>query len=426
MAPARERDLVQEGADTFSVFHSGQSSQGRSTARRVDAKLPVMQCELIASSVAEYCGLSKNFADLDSSISQLTTEDLSAFTHLQLKVHVRSLLSGLEATASSSSGESQDYLPPARLLLRTVNASLSEDYQMSEPVVSSYILQAQDLGRAFALPFTDFSTAEWWILQSGVSTRDAQLAMDQAVQIGVELPPESRPGRYEVVIEDMTLIGEWVTASGLLLFLFSTWMISLAALSIAQILRLRRETSLAAEQIGELTEDNQALRTQSNFFEKLSTYDSLSNILNRHGFLQERSVLLQNNDLEEYCIALADLDHFKAINDTYGHNAGDLIIKDTALMIRESTRNTDLVARWGGEEFLILFPTATLQNAARICQKIADRMQSVKVADHKDTSVTLSFGIAIGSVNERFEDVLERADRQLYRAKQNGRDQICH
>ena len=123
-----------------------------------------------------------------------------------------------------------------------------------------------------------------------------------------------------------------------------------------------------------------------------------------------------------------DIDHFKAINDTYGHQAGDTVIRNITASIKSSMRGSDQIFRWGGEEFLVLLPGANQNQAEARLESLRIQLNNSKVQlestdDHP--TVTLSIGLTIYQPGETSATVLNRADQALYAAKTNGRNQIC-
>ncbi|MEF1340182.1 GGDEF domain-containing protein, partial [Vibrio rotiferianus] len=122
-----------------------------------------------------------------------------------------------------------------------------------------------------------------------------------------------------------------------------------------------------------------------------------------------------------------DLDDFKAINDTYGHSAGDAILKEFAIRVKGHTRNTDIFSRFGGEEFILLIPNTFLATANKKAQKI---LQSISmepfVIDGKVINVTSSIGVAEGNFNDNFnlDALISNADKALYSAKMNGKNRV--
>lgn len=154
--------------------------------------------------------------------------------------------------------------------------------------------------------------------------------------------------------------------------------------------------------------------------------DGLTGLLNRQGFLDlATDELRRRNGEGTVTLILADLDHFKAINDTYGHSAGDSILQSFATACRSTVRSTDLVSRYGGEEFVILLPDAGADRAQEIAAEISRRLRSAPSPDGI-TYPTVSYGIA--SVRNGAPDLkkmIASADAAMYQAKANGRDSVA-
>ena len=125
--------------------------------------------------------------------------------------------------------------------------------------------------------------------------------------------------------------------------------------------------------------------------------------------------------------AIADLDHFKRVNDTYGHHAGDEVLRQAAARFRRALRATDTVGRIGGEEFRIMLPETGLEEAALVLERVrrAFEEERVVLASGDEIGVTLSIGLASSSAEEGAERALLKADRALYRAKSSGRNRVC-
>jgi len=125
----------------------------------------------------------------------------------------------------------------------------------------------------------------------------------------------------------------------------------------------------------------------------------------------------------KYTLAIIDIDKFKLINDNYGHDVGDYVLKDLAALISNKIRSTDIFARWGGEEFVLILDTADLLQA----QNIADNIRKeVEIFKFKTVNkVTISIGISeFKNKNDTFEDIFKKADQALYQAKSTGRNKV--
>ena len=121
-------------------------------------------------------------------------------------------------------------------------------------------------------------------------------------------------------------------------------------------------------------------------------------------------------------LMILDVDHFKKINDLYGHSIGDQVLIDLSNQIRSSLRGSDSLTRWGGEEFVILCPNTTTETVSKLAERLRKEIASVKFREVGN--ITLSFGVAECGTEETWEQWLHRADEALYLAKSGGRDQV--
>jgi diguanylate cyclase (GGDEF)-like protein len=125
-------------------------------------------------------------------------------------------------------------------------------------------------------------------------------------------------------------------------------------------------------------------------------------------------------------LIMLDLDHFKAVNDTYGHPAGDRVLVALADALRQSMREVDVVGRLGGEEFAILMPDTSAEAATQAAERIRRAIEALVLdIDGQRLAFTASFGVAVfGRADDTIHDLFTRADRALYRAKQAGRNRV--
>lgn len=156
----------------------------------------------------------------------------------------------------------------------------------------------------------------------------------------------------------------------------------------------------------------------------LSQTDPLTNLYNRR-FFNERLNSIQKNQ-SHYAIILMDIDHFKSINDQYGHHFGDEVLQRVAHLLSTQTRNTDIVARYGGEEFIIALPDTSLTVAHDIAERCRIIIQNeiLETLEHKNIQFTASFGVAISIYESNISKVIHLADQALYHAKLHGRNQV--
>ena len=156
-----------------------------------------------------------------------------------------------------------------------------------------------------------------------------------------------------------------------------------------------------------------------------ATHDSLTELPNREAYNERAFHEMQR--FRRYCrplaLAVCDIDHFKRVNDTYGHQAGDKVIKLIAKLLSTQIRKVDFVARYGGEEFVMLLPETTAEQAVKVLDKIRQLMEKTPFRfKQSPVQITLSFGLAEFTEEDSVEDVFERADKALYDAKKQGRN----
>jgi diguanylate cyclase (GGDEF)-like protein len=158
--------------------------------------------------------------------------------------------------------------------------------------------------------------------------------------------------------------------------------------------------------------------------EKLATIDPLTGLMNRRKFIEVINLSLEESNRYRYFLSvmLIDLDHFKAINDNYGHDVGDDVLKQFAEILRHAARVTDAIARWGGEEFIVMLPFTQEQEAVRFGARLQQILLTTPVVD--DIYITVSMGVSQHRRYESITDVIKRADIALYHAKENGRNRV--
>ena len=162
---------------------------------------------------------------------------------------------------------------------------------------------------------------------------------------------------------------------------------------------------------------------------QLATHDDLTGLLNRRAML-DRMQLEQHRSLRSgspLLIAQLDIDHFKAVNDTHGHAAGDLVLQSFADTVRRNVRDTDVLARWGGEEFVLLLCDTPAADAVALMERLRQAVQAMQVPvpqGGQPITVTVSIGLARHAPADPLAGTLERADRALYAAKAGGRNRV--
>jgi len=161
----------------------------------------------------------------------------------------------------------------------------------------------------------------------------------------------------------------------------------------------------------------------------MSVTDSLTGLYNMMYFkiiLKDEIAHARLNPKNISSLVMIDIDHFKQFNDNYGHQVGDLVLKGVADVLTASVRSVDVVARYGGEEMIILLRGTGLQDALTVAEKIRKGVKDHTVKDQQNTyNVAISLGVSMFQPADSMDTIIKKADEGLYRAKQTGKDRVC-
>lgn len=286
-------------------------------------------------------------------------------------------------------------------------------YRESDPLTIKFL--SMDLipdthrSRRNALPLSFFSVPTWWVARHHVPTVHQAPIRDDVRAVEV-LTSNGKPpyGKGEVVVERIELRGKWIRQDPLLRIILGVW-IALAFLYLGR--QLFR--SLRCER---------RLRDEASRFQELAGRDPLTATLNRRGFEDAFAALLARLEgSHPLGVLMVDLDHFKRINDTLGHGAGDDVLRQVALVLKAHLRAGDLCCRYGGEEFLLAIPGIDPERLRLLAERIRMAIELDVAVDSRNA--TASLGVAHGAMAD-VTDLVRRADDALYKAKENGRNRV--
>ncbi|MGV8142100.1 MAG: GGDEF domain-containing protein [Candidatus Pacearchaeota archaeon] len=166
------------------------------------------------------------------------------------------------------------------------------------------------------------------------------------------------------------------------------------------------------------------LRKNVDILYELATMDEKTGVYNNKFFktISEMEIEKARRGISPLALVIIDLDYFKKINDKYGHIVGDAVLKRLGTVLKNSVRKYDIVSRFGGEEFIVLFPNTNLQRAKKVSERLRRKVSEDK--EMKRYNVTLSGGVSEYHEKDSVARMKQRADKALYRAKHNGRNRI--
>jgi diguanylate cyclase len=196
---------------------------------------------------------------------------------------------------------------------------------------------------------------------------------------------------------------------------------------IEEIVKVRVNSQSLKMAVSEYKKTTQSLSVKLEETEAKALVDSLTNVLNRNAYnmkiIQTMREFSQSKNY--FCLLVLDIDHFKKFNDTYGHKAGDRVLKSVAASVQDSLRSSDLVFRYGGEEFVVILNGIQGDNALKLAEKIRQGVEKEYFVDKdKKLKVTISLGVACVTEGESELELFERADKAMYVAKRKGRNRV--
>jgi diguanylate cyclase len=200
---------------------------------------------------------------------------------------------------------------------------------------------------------------------------------------------------------------------------------------IDETVRMQGVSQSLQDELARTNKDLAQLRTEFQRVRQESLLDPLTGIKNRRAFDHSLKECCEQARAqgEELCLLMVDIDHFKKINDQHGHVVGDAVLKWVSAAINDTVRGADILARFGGEEFVVLLPATPMVGAERVADNICNKLRNQKCCPSEQIGdigrVTVSVGVARYSLQETEEEFVNRSDVALYRAKQSGRNRVC-
>jgi len=320
--------------------------------------------------------------------------DLSGYTHVQVRVDYR--------------GDA----PKLRLFARHFDPRYSTLEDTNSTKYNSLFLPTQDLGGPLLLSVDEFTVAEWWRLQYKLPRELAHAELGNVVTVGLDFSYPMTEGVHDLEVKEITFLRPALSRESWYLGILGVWLAGIALYALLQLRTYRVEHRL--------------LQTEAERYRTRATTDPLTQVLNRHG-LEQRWARLQGEELapgHAQALLVLDIDHFKRVNDSCGHDVGDRVLQELAVLLRRQLRSTDWLVRWGGEEFLVLLPSVRGDHVAALAEGLRNAVESHAFEPGVPAPVTVSVGVALRGPGEDFDALFKRADAALYEAKRAGRNRV--
>jgi diguanylate cyclase (GGDEF)-like protein len=397
------RSLVLDGSSNVTVRAIDDSSSGGKTISSVhrEGNKLVMNCEIRAGYAWPYCNLVFELGKPPQGM------DLSAFDRVTVQ-------------AKSQGPEAEQQV---RVFLLNFNSTYSDAAQASSAKVQE-LVYGPAAHPSLSAKLSQFTVSSWWSASHAVSVEHAGTEFDNVVALQVATGGNVTPGMHVISVDRIEFTGKLVSPATFRLWVIAAWLLAGIAYVIFYAVSARK--ALEATRHGKATLErlNTELRVESDHLKQVAKRDPLTGALNRFGLRDELSKAASRGDVQFFplSIVFVDIDHFKRINDLHGHDYGDRVLKEVSDIISSAIQRDDMLARWGGEEFLLIFPGTAPADARAIAERLRRAVAGRAWPD--GMQVTGSFGVSEATAGEDLVDGIKRADEAMYLAKSNGRDRV--
>jgi diguanylate cyclase (GGDEF)-like protein len=348
-----------------------------------------MRCEIKPVYQWPYCEMQVEMLGRDL--------DASRFSHIRLWVHAE--------------GPTLDHgAPQVRVFLRNFHPGYSTAGQGVDLKPHEVVFAPGAQPQPVELRLSQFMISSWWAQSHPLPVELMGPQMDRIRVFSVSTGGQVAPGTHLIRLDRAELVGNWVAPETFRLGLVFLWMFSLTGYLVWEgwTVRTRLRRSMH----------------RSRQLEQMALRDPLTRVANRDGLHRALDLLMQvQGDLAfPLSVVFVDADHFKRINDTHGHEVGDQVLTLLARTLRANLPRDDLLARWGGEEFVIVMPQTPALEAVAVAERL--RQVFARTEWPAGLKVTASWGVSQAAAMTELDRALREADEAMYRAKRDGRDRV--
>jgi diguanylate cyclase (GGDEF)-like protein len=361
-----------------------------------------MDCNLRPGYEWAFCELKLEFAKAPHGI------DLSRYDSMRLWI-----------TATGPEAQQR-----VRIYVRNFNPAYSKVGVAESEKVDQLIYEPSAYPQGYEVPLSRFTVSQWWVEEYPMTLELEAPDFRNATELSFSTGPRVEPGLHTIRVQRIEFTGRLISTATFRLGIITVWMLSVFGYLVLDGLLKRKQLRLSAASQTSLQRLNESLRLETRSLAEIARTDPLTGALNRKGLADElmRIVRLGEGHTFPMTLVFIDIDHFKRVNDALGHDTGDQVICGLAQLVRSAVQRDDLFARWGGEEFLLVFRDTPGVKGRVIAERLRERISAAQWPG--DLRMTCSFGVAEWHRGEDLNDGIKRADEAMYRAKQEGRDRV--
>jgi len=400
--PILQTSITLDASDGFVAKYDDSGNGGLSTSEITDPKGMSWVCNLVESDTYMYCGF-----ELVLDEEREDGLNLSNFDQVRFWL---------------------DYNGPTqsiRFYLRNYDPRYSKPHVNDSTKYNQVEFNADlaEGGQWVELSMSDFFVANWWFQANRLPPNLALPQFDNIVVIDVQTGTSGREGTHEFTLSEIEFTGQVISSERWYQGIVGTWLGLAMLFLIVRTWRLKQELNQRQARERELMQVNQLLDSRSRTLEEKSKTDPLTGAFNRKGIEDAIALgLIERREGKPLSLIMVDVDRFKPINDHYGHAVGDQVLTGLSSLVKHNIRGTDLFARWGGEEFVLVCRDTELREAAGLAEKL--RALLAEEEFERVGRITASFGVATFRQGETLDEIFNRVDQALYKAKEFGRNRV--
>ncbi|WP_028881344.1 GGDEF domain-containing protein [Teredinibacter turnerae] len=310
-----------------------------------------------------------------------------------------------------------------RVFMRNYNPHYSmPDDSATTKFMSALFAFREMNANQISVPLNRFAVADWWLREHMERHRWSAVELNNITQIGINF---IEPGHHQLRVEKVELVGRWLSTAQMLTWVLVAWMLLFIAEGCLLLWQLYWVAAYNRKRQRALQRRQRSLAIEKASLQKLAHKDPLTGILNRRGAEEHIKRLYQNTYSKAFtAVLLLNLDNFKLINEQFGHDKGDAILKAFSALIQMNLESSDIFARWGSEEFLLVCVAENQQDALYRAEKLRQLTERTHLSPAPGFNVTTSIGVAAIGGSESFQQALTRAGAALQHAKRSGRNRV--
>ncbi|HNX94792.1 MAG TPA: GGDEF domain-containing protein [Holophaga sp.] len=347
-----------------------------------------------------------------------------AWPYMQLEVRFTRNTKGIDLSKFNEIRIKAEHQGPAphklRVFLRSFDPAYADPLELNTWKPNEAVFVPFP-GEEVRLPLRNFAVSNWWRNDFQVPIDQAGMDLRHAVLLQINTPDNAQLGHHRIIIDHIEIWGKWVSREQMAIGVLFLWIGSALFFLLMDLRQLRRSLQRSRNREKQLKQLSQTLEIENRTIGDMARRDPLTGVRNRAGILDELFQECEDAHRTGHPLALIfmDIDHFKLVNDRHGHAVGDEVLREFARNLEMLTRRSDYLIRWGGEEFVLICPETSLEDAVKLAEKARKHLEQIQWP--MGIALTASFGVTVLG-DDPIQKGLERADAALYDAKNAGRN----